>query len=115
MFNDTFAFVTNLLITWNMALFEKVILAQLEIPCLLRNPKVHYRVYKMPLHMPSQVQILTPYFSKIHFNITSHLRLCLPSGHFSSGFPATLLYVVLMSHFPLQYIKKYPVILSIGR
>jgi hypothetical protein len=37
------------------------------------------------------------YFSKIHFNLSSHVRLGLPSGLFLSGFPTKILYAFLFS------------------
>ena len=48
-----------------------------EIPRTLRNPKVHYRLYKCPLHVPILSQL-----------DSFHLRLGLPSCLFSSGFPS---------------------------
>jgi hypothetical protein len=45
-----------------------------EIPHLLWNPKVHYRVHNSPTLVPNlsqlhPVHIFPPYFPKIHFNI----------------------------------------------
>jgi hypothetical protein len=41
---------------------------------------------------------ITPsYFSKIHFILSTHLRLGLPSGHFPSGSPTKILYAFLFS------------------
>jgi hypothetical protein len=58
------------------------------------NPNVHFRVHKNPpvvliLSEISPVRNSLSYFSKIHFNITSPLRLYMPSGPFPSGFPTT--------------------------
>jgi hypothetical protein len=45
-----------------------------ELPDILRNPKVHYRVHKNPPLAPIQsqinlVHIIPSYLSKIHFSI----------------------------------------------
>jgi hypothetical protein len=42
---------------------------------------------------PQPDQSNPSYHSKIHFNISSHLRLGLPSGLFPSGFPTNILSV----------------------
>jgi hypothetical protein len=67
-----------------------------ELPSILWNPKVHYRVHKgLPL-VPILIQInpihSTPfYFSTIHF---TDLCLGLPSGLFPSGLPTNILYAL---------------------
>jgi hypothetical protein len=67
-----------------------------ELPSILWNPKVHYRIHKSPLPVPVLSQIdpvhtIPPYLSEIHFNIVPNVRLGLPSGPFPSGFPTNIL------------------------
>ena len=59
--------------------------ASQEIPCILWNPKVNYRIYKSPPPIPilSQINLIhasPSNFLKIHLILSSHLCLGLTSG-----------------------------------
>jgi hypothetical protein len=78
-----------------------------ELPSILWNPKVHYRVHKSPALVPVLSQInpiytIPSYLSTIHFNIVPHLRFGHPSGLFPSGFPDSILYAFLFAPFVLH-------------
>jgi hypothetical protein len=73
-----------------------------ELLSILWNPKIHYRVHKIPPPVPILSQInpvhATPsYLSKFYLMLSTHLSLGRPSGLFSSGFPTIILYAVLFS------------------
>ena len=73
-----------------------------EIPRILRNPRVHYRIYKCPAPIPILSQIgpvHTPHFTswRTILILYSHLRLGLPSGLLPSGFRTKTLYTPLVS------------------
>jgi hypothetical protein len=61
---------------WKRFLLEKLTVrsASKDIPCLLRNPKVYYRVHKTPSPVPdlshmNPIHTIKPYFPKIYFTI----------------------------------------------
>jgi len=62
-----------------------------EIPHILWNPKVHYRTHKLPppLSWASSIQSISPHPPSWRsiLILSSHLRLRLPSGLFTSGLP----------------------------
>ena len=72
--------------------------ASQEIPCILCNRKVHYRIYKC-LSCASSIQSTLPHPTSWRsiLILSSHLRLGLPSSLFSSGFPTKTLYTPLLS------------------
>jgi hypothetical protein len=77
--------------------------ANQEIPCILWNPKVHYRVHKsLPpapvLSQMNSVHIVASYFYKIHSNII--LPLTLRSSKWSLSFGFFYNNFVCISHLP---------------
>ena len=82
--------------TWEANQFS----AAEEIPHILCNPKVHYRIHKClpPVPILSQLDpVHTPTSWRSILKLSSHLHLGLPSGHFPSGFPPKTLYTPLLS------------------
>ena len=74
--------------------------ARQEIPRILWNPKVLYRIHKahhLFLFWVSSIQSIPPHstYWKSILILSSHLRLVLPSGLFPSGFPTKTLYTPL--------------------
>jgi hypothetical protein len=97
---DTYS-LTELNFSWEAANCA----ATQELPSMLRNPKIHYRVHKSPPLIPILSQInpvhtIPSYLSKIYLNIvqlSTHLRFGLPSGLFLSGFPTNILHAFRFS------------------
>jgi hypothetical protein len=73
-----------------------------ELPRISLNSKVHCRVHKSPPLVSILIQIdplhtIPCYLYKINLTLSTHLRLGLPSGFFSSTFPTNILYAFLFS------------------
>ena len=95
---------TYLLTPWSRVLLEKLtgFAANQEIPRILWNPKVHYRAHKRPPPVPILSQLHPvpkppPTSWRSILILSSHLRLGLPNGLFSSGFPTKTLCTPLPS------------------
>ena len=74
--------------------------ASQEIPRILWNPKVHYRIHKCPPTVPILNHIdpiHTPTSWRSILILSSHLCRGLPSGLFPSYFPTKTLYTPLLS------------------
>jgi len=82
-----------------------------EIPRILWNPKVHYRIHKCPPPVPilnqlEPVHVPHPTSWRSILILSSHLRMGLPSGLFPSGFPTKTLYTPLLSPPHTCYIPR---------
>ena len=93
------SFVTYFLTPWHRILLEKptVSVASQEIPRILSNTKVHYRVHTCPPPVPLLSQPPPPTSCRSILILSSHLRLGLPSGLIPSGFPTRTLRTPLPS------------------
>jgi hypothetical protein len=77
----------ELSLSWETASYA----ATQELPSILWNPKVHYRVHKCPLLIPILSQLnpghTIPFYRRSILILSTHLRLGRPSGLFPSGIP----------------------------
>jgi hypothetical protein len=67
-----------------------------ELPSILWNPKVQYYLHKSPPLVPI-LNHINPISLRSIFILFTHLHLGLPSGLYTSGFPANILYAFLFS------------------
>ena len=85
--------LTYLLTPWSRVLLEKLtgFAASQEIPRILRNPKVHYRIHKCPPPVPILSQLhpvsTLSHFLNIHLNIIPPSMSGSPQWLLSLGFP----------------------------
>ena len=104
-FGTSIVILTYLLTPWSRFLLEKLTgsAAIQEIPQILWNMKVHYRIHKCPPPVPilSQLHPVStpspPTSWRSILILSSHLRLGLPNGLFPSGFPTRTLCTPLPS------------------
>jgi hypothetical protein len=70
-----------------------------ELPSILWNPKVHYRVHESPplVSILSQINPINTVPSYLILILSTHLRLGLPSGLFPSDIATNILYAFLFA------------------
>ena len=79
-----------------------------EIPRILCNPKIYYRIHKNHPPIPIQSQIYSVHFPhptprRFILILSAHLRLGLPSGFLPSGFPTKTQYAPILSPIRATY------------
>ena len=91
---NTFQFTSYLLTPWSTVLLEELtgFAANQEIPCILWNPKVHYRTHKRPPPVPILSQLhpvptTLSHFLKIHLSIILSSTSWSPQWSLSPRFP----------------------------
>ena len=76
--------------------------ASQEIPCILRNPKVHYHVYKWPPPVPTLSQI-NPVHAHPHPFLKIHHNIILPTMPGSSKWRLSFTFPTKTLHAPLLF------------
>jgi hypothetical protein len=109
MYHNIFNSLTHSLMELSPSWVDANCVATQEIPSILWNPQVHYRVHKSPPLVPILSQINPIQSNPIHtipshpislrsiLILFTHLRLGLPNGLLCSGFPTYNLYAFLFS------------------
>ena len=100
----------SLLTPWSRVLLEKLtgFAASQEIPRILWNPKVHYRIHKYPPSVPILSQ-LHPVSTPSHF-LKIHLNIIIPSMSGSPQWPLSLwfLHQNPVHTSPLPHVRHMP-------
>jgi len=99
-FTELLTHSTEQTLSWEANLFT----ASQEIPFIVSNPKVHYRIHKCPPPVPILRQLdpvhtlYIPLPEETFFILSPHLGLGLPSGLFTAVFSTKALYTPLFTH-----------------
>ena len=87
--------------------------ASQQIRHILRNAQVHCRIHNGPPLIPvlchiTPIYVLSSFFCKINLIVSSHLRLCLPSGLFPSCIPTKTICTFFSPHTCHMHRPSYP-------